>query len=189
MNSFFRTLCCAGRGSAAVAAVLTIACTPADEGRAGPERTPAAATASRDASPPSAVPATKAAAAPAPTPAEPQDAKAFWAEFRTAALSGETAPLLPLVRFPFTTRGQMDEDPVVKHGREEFPGLFAQLLVQHTGLDFGYQQTERELLEETTSLPPQEAELSKTGSFRVGTFVFEREGGAWKLVHAYTEEP
>ena len=186
MSSFFRTLCYTGRGSAAVAAVLTIACTPADEGRAARERTPAAATTPRNASPPSAVPATKAAAAPAP--AEPQDAKAFWAEFRIAALSGETARLLPLVRFPFTTRGQMDEDPVVKHSREEFPGLFAQLLAQDTGLELG-DQTERQLLEETTSLPPQEAELSKTGSFRVGTFVFEREGGAWKLVHAYTEEP
>jgi hypothetical protein len=184
MSSIFRVLCSAGRGSAAIGAALVIACAPTDEGRATQERAPAAGAPHRDASP-QVAPQTKSAAAPAP--AEARDAEVFWAEFRAAALSGETARLLPLVRFPFTTRGQMDYDPVMNHGREEFPALFAQLLAQQTGLDLDDVQTERQLLEETTSLPSQEAEASRDGWFRVGTFEFKREGGAWKLTHAFTD--
>ena len=117
------------------------------------------------------------------------DAEAFWAEYRAAALSGDTARLLPFVEFPFTTRGSMDDDPIVKHGREEFPAFFARLLAQPNGLSLDYGQTERQLLEETTRLPPGEVELSKDGWFRVGTFEFKRVGGAWKVVHAFTDEP
>ncbi|MDB4949877.1 MAG: hypothetical protein JWM27_2526 [Gemmatimonadetes bacterium] len=94
-----------------------------------------------------------------------------------------------MARFPFTTRGPMDEDPVVKHGRKEFPALFAQLLAEPTGTGQEYGQTEMQLLEETTSVPPEEVELSKSGWIRVGTFEFQRVGGAWKLVHAYTADP
>jgi hypothetical protein len=174
------------RCAALFAAAAVLACTPSDERRVGDAQESAAPTPARVVAPRSVHVETS---APPPSSAAVADAEAFWAEYRAAALSGDTARLLPLVGFPFTTRGPMDEDPVVKHGREEFPALFARLLAQVNGISLEDGQTERQLLEETPLLPPQELELSKDGWFRVGTFEFKRIDGGWKLVHAFTDEP
>jgi hypothetical protein len=174
------------RCAAVFAATVVLGCTPTDEHRAGDAQESAAPTPPRVAAPRSIHVKTS---APAPSSVAAADAEAFWAEYRAAALSGDTARLLPLVQFPFTTRGMMDDDPIVKHGREEFPALVARLLAQLNGMALEYGQTERQLLEETTRLPPGEVELSKDGWFRVGTFEFKRVDGGWKVVHAYTDEP
>ncbi len=174
------------RCAALFAAAVVLACTPTDEHRAGDAQKSAAPPPSRVAAPRSVPVKTS---APAPSSVAAANAEAFWAEYRAAALSGDTARLLPLVEFPFTTRGMMDTDPIVKHGREEFPALFARLLAQLNGSASEYGQTERQLLEETTRLPPEEVELSKNGWFRVGTFEFRRVDGGWKVVHAFTDEP
>ena len=167
--------------SALLAAALVLGC---DDRRTN--AVPPAASAPPRVLSPTSAPAAK--TPPAPAPAVAADAEAFWIEYREAALSGDTARLLPLVNFPFTTRGSMDWDPVVKHGRTKFPALFARLLDQEIlGRDFS--MTERDLLFDTPRLPPEEVESSKDGWFRVGDFEFKRINGAWKLIHAFTDEP
>ncbi|HEX8830734.1 MAG TPA: hypothetical protein VF705_06185 [Longimicrobium sp.] len=164
------------------AAVVVLGCT-VDERRAT-DAPPAASTPPRVTAPPP-TPAKTAAPAPAAT----TDAETFWVEYREAALSGDTARLLPLVNFPFTTRGTFDSDPVRKHGRKEFPELFARLLER---LIIGQEVsiTERDLLFDTTRLPPEQVEMAREiGWFRVGDFEFERIHGTWKLIHGFTDEP
>lgn len=182
MNPIFRTAPSAGL----FAAAMMLACTPTDDRRTDSAERSAAPAVPREPAPRSAPVETP---APKSSPVALADAEAFWAEYRAAALSGDTARLLPLVQFPFTTRGPMDDDPVVKHGREEFPALFARLLAQWDGMGMQNAQTERQLLEKTTRLAPGEVELSKDGWFRVGTFEFRRVDGGWKVVHAFTDEP
>src|SRR5688500_19366240 len=130
MYSIFRNSPPIRRCAALSAAAVVLACTPTDERRAGDAQESAAPTPPRDTAPRSVQVETP---APAPSSVAAADAEAFWAEYRAAALSGVTVRLLPLAEFPFTTRGPMDEDPVVKHGREELPALLRCLLSQWDG--------------------------------------------------------
>lgn len=91
-----------------------------------------------------------------------------------------------MVRFPFTTRGHANGDPIIQHGREEFPALFARLLDEPTKrsvADWG--QNELQLIEETVTLPPETVKESDGGRFRVGNLGFERIDGTWELVDSY----
>jgi hypothetical protein len=179
-----RALALHGRNATLATLVVLGGCAPSDE-RPGPTRKAAPAATN----PPAASGPQRTAAAPhvaSPT-TEPRNAEEFWTEFRDAALAGDLPRLLPLVRFPFTTRGMFDEDPVLNHSREDFPRLFARLLESDTGLREDLGPTMRELMVDTPRLPPQEIELSATGWFRVGDFEFKRVNGEWKFVHAYID--
>src|SRR4051794_17201423 len=118
MHSIFRNSPPVRRCAALSAAAVVLACTPTDERRASDAQESAAPTRPRGAAPRSVQVETS---APASSSVPVAQVEAFWAEYRVAALSGDTARLLPLVEFPFTTRGPMDDDPIVKHGRAEFP--------------------------------------------------------------------
>ncbi|HEX7243322.1 MAG TPA: hypothetical protein VF263_23770 [Longimicrobiaceae bacterium] len=123
-------------------------------------------------------------------PAAPQhgDAQAFWSEFRTAALANDTEHLGRLTRFPFTTRGSLDSDPVIEHDSTEFDALMLRLLEQPEDYQLNAVTTERDLLRATPTLDAENLSLSRDGWFRVGTFEFRRVDGAWRLTHAFTEE-
>lgn len=114
---------------------------------------------------------------------------AFWAEFRRAALAGDTARVVALTRFPFRTRGPMDDDPVRRHARPAFPRLFfGRLLAADPGLR-PTPDTMRDLLARTER-PRGDAVDPGRRDARVGDFVFARagRGAPWRFTMAYTPD-
>lgn len=112
------------------------------------------------------------------------DAAAFWRDFRGATLSDDVARVMHLTKFPFSTTGELDDDPVAKHGRAAFPALFNRLLLQHERPRPGVSIAMRELIRQTVAL----GEPHFNGDeehFHVGAFYFGKEGGRWQLLEAY----
>lgn len=161
---------------------VVVACTPPD---APP---PAAAV------PPSRVnnPDYRAEQAAAPVPVAPEaessdrvppEARAFWRKFRSAAIARDVKTLSRLTKFPFVTRGELDDDPKVEHTREEFAAVFAELLDQIERSRPGVSISMRELVASTPELRPEH--FGEQEHFSVGAFFFGREAGQWKLAEAY----
>jgi hypothetical protein len=88
-----------------------------------------------------------------------------------------------LTQFPLRTRGQMDDDPEVTHGRGELAALLARLMEQDPGLS-AQPETMRALFDRTQTLGA--FELSPEQA-RVGAFEFARTPAGWRWVYAYTE--
>ena len=124
-------------------------------------------------------------------PADAQDAAAraalavFWTRFRTAALAGDPAAVAALARFPFRTRGEMDDDPTRTHDRAAFAALLPRLLAQDPGLA-AEPETVRDLIARTAVLPADALDADGRRA-RLGPLVFERAAGegGWRLAMAY----
>ena len=132
-------------------------------------------------------PARAAQAASRPDRAEHTEAAAFWRDFRGAALSDDIARVMQLTSFPFSTAGELDDDPVAKHGRAAFPALFIRLLRQRERPGPGISITMRELIRQTPVLGARHFNGVEE-HFHVGAFYFGREGGRWRLLEAYLAE-
>ncbi|HZF67584.1 MAG TPA: hypothetical protein VEZ47_06075 [Gemmatirosa sp.] len=122
--------------------------------------------------------------------------RTFWTAFRSAALAGDTVRVAALTRFPFRTRGDMDDDSVRRHARRAFPALFVErALTVDPGLSIE-PETMRDLIART--IVPGDGVVHADGRrARVGAFVFERvavsvgaprrarRARAWRFVQAY----
>ncbi len=114
--------------------------------------------------------------------AHQREAAAFWRDFREATLANDTRRVMQLTKFPFTTTGELDDDPVARHGRAAFPALFGRLLRQRERPSPGVTLTMRELIRRRRV-------LGHTGEdFHVGAFYFGKEDGRWRLLEAYLAE-
>jgi hypothetical protein len=112
------------------------------------------------------------------------EAAAFWRDFRVAVLSNDIARVMRFTKFPFSTTGELDDDPVAKHGRGAFPALFTRLLRQRERPSPGVSLTMRELIRQTRVLGARNFN-GEEEHFHVGAFYFGKEGGRWRLLEAY----
>lgn len=136
--------------------------------------------------PEGAAPAEPRAAEPtAAAAARPQTAAAFWRSFREAALAGDARALEAHVRFPLEARGQLDGDEPRRIDAQELATRLPQLLEADTGLA-EEPLTMRTLIARTTD--GEFEALAREGFVRLGTFEFQQDGPAWKLVRVYLEE-
>lgn len=111
-------------------------------------------------------------------------AQAFWAEFRAAAIAGDTARLRAMTHFPFTTRGTMDEDPTLEHGPDAFGPLI--LAILNETVYTPAEMPRRDALAEVETVNPRD-QGGPDDWFRVNDLEFRFVDGAWKLTHAYHE--
>lgn len=107
----------------------------------------------------------------------------FWADFRAAVLANDAAAVAALTRFPFTTRGPLDRDPVQRHDAAAFGRLLQRLLNQDPGLT-REPQTMTDLIRRTANVSAGNVQGNQA---RVGQFVFEKVDGTWMFTQAYIE--
>jgi hypothetical protein len=106
----------------------------------------------------------------------------FWPAFRRAVMEKDTVRILQLTHFPFETRGESDDDPVVRYSQADFLRLYPLLLGQPTGLSLDGKETELDLLRTTLksdSLRPTEDQA------RLGALEFRKIEDEWKFAFAY----
>jgi hypothetical protein len=92
----------------------------------------------------------------------------------------DTAAVLQFTHFPFETRGESDDDPVVKYQQADFLQLYPLLLSQPTGLS--PEGKELDLVRTTSrtdSLRPTEDRA------RLGALEFRKIDDQWKFAFAY----
>jgi hypothetical protein len=115
-----------------------------------------------------------------------QDFQGFWSDFRTATLANDLGRIMAMTRFPFRTRGPMDDDPVVSHGKDGFAKLWEKLLLQDPGLR-PEPETVRQLIQRKVRISAAEHGRGASTA-RVAGLVFERVNGRWFFTRAYVEE-
>lgn len=105
----------------------------------------------------------------------------FWTHFRDAVSARDTAAVLALTDLPFSTRGEMDDDPWIPRDSAAVVAIMDSLLNTDPGL--GKESTMRSMVlaTDTTSL----ARAVAGGERRVGSFVFAARDGRWRFVKAY----
>lgn len=121
-----------------------------------------------------------------PPPCDAASFGTFWSAFQSAAMQGTVSAVQQSVRFPLSTRGQMDGDPILQHAAESFPPLWEQLLEQDAGLRME-PETLREFIARHAS-PPADAFDSLGREARVADLVFTCNAGRWQLTTAYTSK-
>jgi len=109
----------------------------------------------------------------------------FWSEFRSAVMSGDKAKVSRLTRFPFETRGPLDDDPVIGHDRQWFLKAYEELMDMDTGLT-REPGAMRLLIKNTPTITSKDA--VRRDWARVGDFEFERIDGKWWFNFAFVEE-
>ena len=112
------------------------------------------------------------------------DPQAFWKSFRSAVLAGDTGAVTGLTAFPFKTRGPLDHDPVQKHDKKAFAGIYARLIKSPTGLDTGMKETHLDFIRKTESIPAKEIQGNR---IHIANMVFEKTAGSWRFAMAYME--
>lgn len=126
---------------------------------------------------------TQSAASTTPSAATPADTSlaTFWTHFRDAIAAHDTASVLALTDRPFSTRGEMDDDPWIPRDSAAVVAILDSLLATDPGL--GKESTMRAMVlaTDTASLARQVA----GGELRVGSFVFAVRDGRWRFVKAY----
>lgn len=106
----------------------------------------------------------------------------FWPAFRRAVMEQDTATILQLTHFPFETRGESDDDPVVRYEQADFLRLYPLLLSQPTGLSPESEETELDLVRTTMKSDS----LRPTEDFaRLGALEFRKMDEHWKFAFAY----
>jgi hypothetical protein len=104
----------------------------------------------------------------------------FWPAFRRAVMEKDTATVLQFTHFPFETRGESDEDPVVYYEQADFLRLYPLLLSQPTGLSPEGKELD---LVRTTSRADS---LRPTDDWaRLGALEFRKIDDHWKFAFAY----
>jgi hypothetical protein len=109
------------------------------------------------------------------------DFAVYWRELRTALLSGSAEAVAPLAAFPFTVRGEMDDDPVRHVERPAFPAILRQLLAQDVGLSPAPEPLSQ-YVKRMNTVPP--SAVSGTTA-RVASMQFALGSDGWRLVGAY----
>lgn len=120
-------------------------------------------------------------------PACPVDTQEFWERFRGAALAGRVEGVMELVRFPFDLRGPLDADGARRLDPADFAAVWPHLLAADPGLP-GLPDSMGELARAWRVLPPAVC-VAAAGQVRVGTWLFQRIDGRWRMVTGFLDEP
>ena len=122
------------------------------------------------------------AAGVAPTTGTRQvDFSVYWRELRAALLSADPESASRWAEFPFTVRGEMDDDPVRQIERAGFADIVRRLLAQDVGLSAEPEPLSRYL--QRFPSPPADAVTGTTA--RVASMEFDLRPEGWRFVGAY----
>jgi len=149
--------------------------------RASPEAAPAETVAARSAPAP-AVPPRRAQTPLAPGESRAgRDFGAFWVDFRAAVVRRDRGSIAAMARFPFRTRGELDESPEKECDRAGFDRILDSLLSQDVGLS-REPESMRDYIGRLERAP---AGAAQGDAARVGQFEFRRIEGRWLWVKSY----
>lgn len=125
-------------------------------------------------------------------PSNREEFEQFWEKYTEAvkdveAVGAQAAgqKMLPLVDFPFVTRGEMDFDPERSYTPETFTRILPQLLESDVGAT-ELPTPMREYLMQKHIFSDQDI---LGGDIRVGNFLFHKKAGTWKWYYAYFGQP
>ena len=115
------------------------------------------------------------------TPSAPKEIAEFWSAFKKAVESENYQTILELSTIPFTTRGSMDDDPLIALDQTAFLANINAILSTDPGITTT-PTTQAKLVSQTKILE------DKGGGFvRVGDLVFNKVNGQWKFTRAYID--
>lgn len=109
------------------------------------------------------------------------DFNSYWRELRPALLAANAESVARLTKFPFTVRGELDDDPVRAIERPAFPDILRQLLAQDVGLSPEPEPLSR-YLKRVGAVPPNAVAGT---SARVASMQFALGADGWRFVGAY----
>jgi hypothetical protein len=112
------------------------------------------------------------------------DFNSYWRELRPALLAANAESVARLTKFPFTVRGELDDDPVRAIERPAFPAILRQLLAQDVGLSPEPEPLSH-YLKRVDTVPPS-AVAGATA--RVAGMQFALGPDGWRFVGAYLGE-
>lgn len=112
------------------------------------------------------------------------DFNSYWRELRSALLAANAESVARLTKFPFTVRGELDDDPVRAIERPAFPAMLRQLLAQDVGLSPEPEPLSH-YLKRVETVPPS-AVAGATA--RVAGMQFALGPDGWRFVGAYLGE-
>lgn len=107
---------------------------------------------------------------------------AFWQGFRTAALTGDLATVTRMSRLPVESRGELDDEPVLRLTAATFPPAFRRLLTTIDDPVSG--RTLRDTIRDTMELRLDDRNASP-GQVRLDSLQFERARDGWRLTTIY----
>lgn len=116
--------------------------------------------------------------------AKQTDFSSYWRELRTALLAADAESVARLTKFPFTVKGELDDDPVQAIERPAFPAMLRQLLAQDVGLSPDPEPLSH-YLKRVDTVPP-DAVAGTTA--RVASMQFALGPDGWRFVGAYLGE-
>jgi hypothetical protein len=112
------------------------------------------------------------------------DFNSYWRELRPALLAANAESVARLTKFPFTVRGELDDDPVRAIERPAFPAILRRLLAQDVGLSPEPEPLSR-YLKRIETVPP--SAVTGTAA-RVASMQFALGSDGWRFVGAYLGE-
>jgi len=110
-----------------------------------------------------------------------EDFFTFWKGFRNAVINSDSSKIISMTKFPFQTRGPLDDDPIVTYNSGKFIHIFNAFLNQWNGQELN-DTTELDDIKKTVT--PNKNDIQKDLA-RVGDLVFNKNAKGWKLVLAY----
>lgn len=112
----------------------------------------------------------------------------FWVEFRKAVLDNDVAAVKSLTRFPFETKGPLEDDPKKKFVAKEFDLLWPRLLETDPHSWGPLRDSMKELIERREEPSVEEIATEPSGQVQVGVFVFRKIKNRWWLTRAIVSE-
>ncbi|WP_458095167.1 hypothetical protein [Roseomonas sp. WA12] len=111
-----------------------------------------------------------------------EEFRAFWQTFRTAALAGDMAAITRMSRLPVESRGELDDEPVLRLTATALPAAFRRLLRTVEEVETG--RTVLQTIRDTPEPWGDPASL-RANQARVGSLEFRRGREAWRLATIY----
>jgi hypothetical protein len=108
--------------------------------------------------------------------------QAFWQGFRAAALAGDLGAVARMSRLPVESRGELDDDPVLRLTAATFPPAFRRLLA--TVEDPASGRTVRDAIQ-AAAVPRLDRRNASPGQVRLDSLQFARGRDGWRLATIY----
>jgi hypothetical protein len=112
----------------------------------------------------------------------------YWVAFRQAVLDNNVSKVKSLTRFPFETKGPLEEDKKKKFIAKEFDLLWPRLLETDPHSWGPLRDSMRELIVRREEPRVEEISTEPTGKIQVGAFLFQKIKNRWYFTRAIVAE-
>lgn len=112
----------------------------------------------------------------------------FWVDFRQAVLDNDVSTVKSLTRFPFETKGPLEEDKRRKFLAKEFDVLWPRLLETDPHSWGPLRDSMKELIGRREEPVVEEIATEPTGKIKVGSFEFQKIKNRWYFTRAIVSE-